>query len=540
MRSNLAALVLCVPLLLYIVYPLGAMLTESITLPVQEFRARQMGWDPEHQPPAAGLRRIFSESKTRDAARGTLVLSALSVLAAGAWGLALALLWARREFPGRRWFYALGFSPVLMPPIVGTLAFQALVGESGALWRYTPGLKEWAGPFARVLLVHTYSFGCFTYAYVAAALEGADSSREEAARSLGANTWRTFIAAVWPVVRAPLLAAALLTFMASAASFSAPYMLDNSARYLTVEIFNEAGDPGLQRALSVLLAAISLAALPPFLFFTRRGSALGTLDAGIKGGSRGLPPASARSRKWFLFASVIAAIPLLLPPIMAAAGTGRSALSALDSSDWNSLGRSLLYGAATALICVSTGTAIAFTLRRAGHAASLAIELAVMLTLALPGSSLAVALLSAFNGPSWAAFGAALGGTPMILILAYSIRTLALAVRPARAAVASLGRDHEDAAHGLGATGTRVFLKVLLPAITPALIAGGLLVFVTAAGEYVASMLLFAPQTQPASVRIDQLSRTDPHAAHALALCLMAACALPIVIFRALQRRRSI
>src|SRR5262249_47412482 len=156
------------------------------------------------------------------------------------------------------------------------------------------------------------------------------------------------------------------------------------------EIFNEAGDPGLQRALSVLLAAMSLTALPPFLLFTRRGSALGALDAGIKGGSRGLPRASPRARKWYLLGSLLASVPLLLPPIMAAAGTGRSALGALDASDWNSLGRSMLYGAATALICVILGTTIAFALRRAGHVTSLLVEFAVMLTLALPGSSLAV------------------------------------------------------------------------------------------------------------------------------------------------------
>src|SRR6185436_13606961 len=139
--------------------------------------------------------------------------------------------------------------------------------------------KAWVTPFLRVLAVHTYSFGCYTFAYVSAALEDADNSREQAALSLGAGRVQTFFAATWPVVRGPLLAAALLTFMASAASFSAPYMLDNSSRYLTVEIYNETADPGMQRSFSVVLAVVALAALPVFLLFAPRAGA----DLGIKG-----------------------------------------------------------------------------------------------------------------------------------------------------------------------------------------------------------------------------------------------------------------
>lgn len=554
-RRDLPALLLAVPLLLYVVCPLGSMLLESAALPVVDFRARRMGWDPQRQPAGAGLQTLFSEQKTRDAAIGTLLLSAASVLLAGAWGLALALLWARREFPGRAWFYALGFSPVLMPPIVGTLAFQSLAGESGWLWRHVPALKIFATPFARVLLVHVYSFGCYTYAYVAAALESGAPEREEAARSLGGNAWRSFCAATWPLIRAPLFAAALLTFMASAASFSAPYMLDNSGRYLSVEIFNESGDPGLQRALGVLLALISLAALPPFLVLLKRGSTakilnarVAGLDDGAKGNARGgLPKASRRGNRWRLALSLIAALPLLAPPAMAFAGAWSapgnagpldassgvfSAFQTLDADDWNALLRSLEYGAAAALIAVALAAMIALALRRASTLPAVAIETAVMLALALPGSSVAVALLSQFNAPSWAAFGRALGGTSSILILAYLIRTLPLAVRPARAALEALGGDLEDAARGLGGRSARVFFKVLLPGIAASLIAGGLLCFVTAAGEFVASMLLFAPETQTASVRIDQLSRTDPRGASALALCLMLACALPILASR--------
>ncbi len=441
-RKSLFALALAVPIFLYIVYPLGALLAESATLPVAKFRAREMGWDPAHQPVAAGVRRAVFEDKTRDALWGTLTLSALSVVAAGAWGLGLALLWTRRDFPGRRYFAALGYSPMLMPPLVGTLAFYSLAGDGGVLWRIVPFAKDWITPFVRVILVHTYSFGCFTFAYVSAALEDADSSREEAARNLGAGRIKTFFAATWPLARAPLFAAALLTFMASAASFSAPYMLDNSTRYLSVEILNEQDDPGLQRGLSVLLAAISLGALPLFLYVSKRGANRSGAEQGVKGGLRqGLPVAKQAEARWRLALSLLAAVPLLLPPFMAVAGAfvaqafsphSFGAFSTRNADDFNALLRSMLYGAITALVCVSAAGAIAVALKKAHPLAAMPVEFGVMLALALPGSAVAVALLSAFNARSWPAFGAALGGGRAILILSYVVGTLPLAVRPAR------------------------------------------------------------------------------------------------------------
>ncbi len=548
-RKSTFALVLALPIILYIVNPLGAMLSQSLTLPVLDFRARQMGWDPANQPFAAGIRRAIFESKTREAIGGTLKLSALSVLTSGAWGLGLALLWTRREFPGRRFFAALGFSPMLMPPLVGTLAFDALLGEAGVLWRISPDAKFWVTPFLRVLLVHTYSFGCYTFAFVSAALENLDASREEAARSLGAGRARTFFAATWPAVRAPLLAAALVTFMASAASFSAPYMLDNASRYLTVEVLNEQGDAGLQRGLSVILATISLSALPLFLYYAKRGANQSGAEQGIKGElRRGLPAAKSSGSRVVL--SLLASVPLLLPPLMAVAGVWTSGgnsensttpfgvFRSLNADDWRALARSMVYGVATALICMTLAASIAVALKSANKWAAFPVEFGVMLAMALPGSAVAVALLSAFNQSSWPAFGLALGGGHAILILAYVIRTLPLAVRPARAAYDALGNDYSDAASSLGARTGRIFFSITLPLIFPSLLAGGLLCFITAAGEYVASTLLYSPDTQPASVRIYEVWREDAPKAHALAMCLMAACAAGALASRFFGSRR--
>ena len=551
-RRSIPAFVLAALLFAYIVYPVLTLLSQSLTLPVDEYRAEAMGWDARHQPFAAPLRRLFAEPNAREAVVRTVALAAATVVVASLWGAGLALLWWRREFPFRRYFAALGYAPILLPPLVGTLAFYRLIGDGGVLWRVLG--SEHGAPlisgFNQVLLVHAYSFGIYSYAYVAAALEDVDPSQEEAARSLGARTQRVFFTAVWPAIRAPLLASAFITFMAASASFSAPYILDNAGRYLTVEILNEA-DVGMQRAMSVVLAAIALTALPAFLYINRRGRFGADTAFSVKGSARrDLSPASPSRRIVYMSASVVAALILLAPPLMVLSGAAGDELptvqkqsmlgitARLSAEDWASLGRSALYASAAALIDIAIAVAIGLALRRKGVHGGALVEFAVMLALALPGSALAVALLAVFNSPSPLALGQALGQTPAILILAYFIRNLPLAVRPVNAAFSALGTELESAAAGLGAAPPRVLFRVTLPLIFPSVLAAALICFITGLGEYVASKLLAGIDTRPVSVRIDELFRSSPASAHALALWLMVACAVVVTASRAVAKRR--
>ena len=557
---SLPALLVALPLVACILYPLAALLLEGLNAPVADFRAQLHGWDPKAQPAAAALRALWREPPVRQAAWGTFKLAVLTVLAGGAWGLGLALLWWRREFPARRIFALLGYAPVLLPPLVGTLAFARLLGESGMLNRMLPsaGGKPFVSPIAGVLILHTYSFGIYTYAFAAAALEHLDHAHEEAVRNLGGGTWAVFWHAVRPALQGPLAAAALLTFMAAGASFSGPYLLDTRGQYLTVEIVNElsSSDPAYVAALTLLLAVLSLAALPPFLWVQRQGAGLSFGTQGLKGGGgRALPRAGAGEAAVRIALSLCAALLLLLPPLMIAQGafadpqgwyTGAwpqtlnlDAFHRLDSDAWAALRRSLRYGVLAAGIDVCAALLVALALRRAPAWAGLPAESSVMLAVALPGSAVANALLTAFNAPSWLTAGQPLGQTATILVLAYAVRCLPLAVRPVRAALEGLGGDLEAAARGLGAGPLRTLACVILPLLIPTLLAAGLLCFVTSAGEFVASKLLFSIPSMPVSVKMDEVLRNDPPAATALGLCLMGLGAAAVGLAGWLQARAS-
>ncbi|MCW8128759.1 MAG: iron ABC transporter permease [Planctomycetota bacterium] len=549
------ALAVSLPLIAYICYPTLATLWDGLREPVAEWRAQRHGF-PAEQPAGAAFRALIKENSARKAVWGTLTLSFWTVVCGGLWGLGLAFLWGRRAFPGRRLFAMLGYAPILMPPLVGTLAFLRLLGEGGyvARWFPTGSGQPWLPPFGNVLVLHTYSFGIYTYAFASAALENLDQSHEEAARSLGGGRWAVLRHALWPALKAPVTAAALLTFMAAGASYSAPLLLDTSGCYLTVEIVNEklAGDRAFVAALTALLAGISLTALPPFLFFQRHATAGG----GLKGSTlRPLPRARGAGLAVRLALSAGAAAVLLAPLLITALGaftpksqwyTGTNladltldAFRGLNDENWAALKHSLGYAGAAAAIDVLLAVAIALALRRAPGWSALPAEACVLLAVALPGTAIAIALLSAFHAGSWLTGGLPLGQTALILILAYAVRCLPLAVRPARAALQDLGTDLERAARGLGAGSARTLLKVTLPLMIPALLAAGLLCFITSAGEFVASELLYGPETVPASVEINTLFRNNPPGATALGLYLMGIGALAVGLAAWIQKRTS-
>ncbi|MDQ7054556.1 MAG: ABC transporter permease subunit [candidate division KSB1 bacterium] len=129
-------------------------------------------------------------------------------------------------------------------------------------------------------------------------------------------------------------------------------------------------------------------------------------------------------------------------------------------------------------------------------------EILVMLPWAIPGTVIAIALIVAFNQPRWLTFGQVLVGSFWILPLAYFIRHLPVVYRACHAAFTRFDPALEEAARSLGAGGVRVWRKIILPAIRPGLLAGGLLALVMSLGEFVSSILLYTFSNRPISVAI--------------------------------------
>ena len=109
------------------------------------------------------------------------------------------------------------------------------------------------------------------------------------------------------------------------------------------------------------------------------------------------------------------------------------------------------------------------------------------LTFALPGSTLAVAILLAY--------GVALRDTLLIILVAYLAKFWALGYRPVASGLEGMAVDLYRAARVSGADGPTTTRTIVLPLLRPLIVAGGLIVFVFGLHEVTMSSLLYGPGT---------------------------------------------
>ena len=128
----------------------------------------------------------------------------------------------------------------------------------------------------------------YFYLFTRAGLARLDSAYLEAAAALGAGRARVLIRIALPLLRPALAGAALLTFLTSLASFSAPYLFGGTFRVMTTQILLSRlnGDLAMAMVESMALATVALAAL----LVLRRAERSRERFAAA-GGVRGLAPA---------------------------------------------------------------------------------------------------------------------------------------------------------------------------------------------------------------------------------------------------------
>ena len=467
-----------------------------------------------------GIHALFRK-QVFQASVNSLLLSLVSVIGSGIIGTYFAYLFRYKKIPGKQVMANLVLLPIAIPPIVGVMAFLFLVGDNGLLMRLF-GWKQFAfNGWPAMILIHCYSFYPLFYLFVGNALKSIDSSVVEASLILGANKNRTFFKVILPQLKIALSGAALLTFMASMASFSAPFIFGGSERFLTTEIYYSKinGDMSLSALLSLLLTVISLIGL---IFFTRYNRKLpansktkGTIKKHIIAGFDN------NNRLTFVIAIIFIGI-ILLPMIslfllsflpdgvlMEAGGTGLhftldNYRKLFSGSDFlqpmiNSIEASFL----AVLMALLIGLLIAHLIRGKKHFYLKSLmETVSSIPYGVPGTVIAIGLILCYNQPSVFSFQQILVGTFWILPIAYAIRNLPVITQSIKAGLQSVDISIEEAAGALGAGAMKVWQSVTFPLISSSIIEGSLLVLINSFGEFVATVLLYTYSTKTMPVEV--------------------------------------
>jgi len=456
---------------------------------------------------------------------GSLIISALSVLTSGITGVFLAVLLRRWDFPLRKLCQVLVLVPIALPPLMGVEAFVLLYGIGGTFPQllgdlfHTKQTTFAVDGISGVLLVHTLTMYPYFYLTAAAALEQSDDSLEEAAYSLGASKFQTWTRVLLPMLTPAFVAGTLLTFMSAMSSYTAPLLFHvDTVMTQQIVIAKLNGQLGLASVISVMLAVISVAFLILLLGY-ERSSRYSTLS---KGGARKRRHVTSPLWKAVLVLVASASTIFLILPIamiflLAFSVNGSWRTSPLPSryttenfiqlfknpASFAAVSNSIVMSAIAVVGAILLGVASAYVIARLRFRGKTVMDVALMLPWALPGTVVAISLITAFANPSIFAFGRVLVGTAAIVPLAYFVRFSPLVFRSTTASLSQVDVGIEEAARSLGASWWYAFRHVVLPLISRGIAAGALLVFVNGVGEFVATILLYSPRYRPLSIAIN-------------------------------------
>lgn len=419
------------------------------------------------------------------------VLLGISVTAASVLlAVPLALLTERSDLPLRRLITILLVLPLVIPSYIAAYLLVAFLGPQGMLadvlrsfteLQRFPSIYGFPGAFVLLTLL-SYPY---VYLPVRAVLRGMDPAQEEAGRSLGRSRWTVLRRVILPQLRPAIASGAALVGLYVLRDFGAVSILryDTFTRVLYVQ-YRATFDRYSGAALALVLVALALLVLAIDFWSRSRGS-LASQNAGA---SRPNAPYRLGLWKWaaLIFCGLIISLALLVPMLVLGFWLvrGWQAGETLTLVLQPALNSVLVSGLAGVIVLIASAPLAVLAVRSPGRL-SRGLDRLSHLGYALPGIVVALALV--YFGLSAAPF---LYQTLAMLLLAYLVLFLPLASGALQASLRQINPNLEEAARSLGESSRGAFRRVTLPLMRPGLLAGFVLVFLTAMKELPATLIL--------------------------------------------------
>jgi iron(III) transport system permease protein len=401
----------------------------------------------------------------------TIVLTALVTVAAAVTGTAAAWLLERCAVPGRRAWTTLLILPLAMPDFVVGFAWHSL-------WPTMP-------PLPAATAIMTLSCYPLVFLPVAAALRRSDPALDDVARSLGHGPVSTFVRVTLPEIRGAIGGGALLTALAVISEYGA----FEAVRFhtLTTEIFTEFQfEPRAAAALSIPLVLLGLIAIGIDGMIPHRRNAFGAqarAGRGIRAARR--PTVGQTLTLAALTGTVIAGVIFPIAVLLYWMHQSQHSTLPAAASLGTATATTFTYSGLSSAAVVILAAPVAYLTVRYPSRLSLMLQKSTFVARALPAVIVALSLeYLAIN------YLFRIYETTWLVIAAYTVLFFPLGLVCVHATIARVPRELGEIGRSLQRGRAYIFLKVTLPLISPGLIAGFCLVFVTATTELTSTLML--------------------------------------------------
>jgi molybdate/tungstate transport system permease protein len=185
-----------------------------------------------------------------------------TMMLAGVFGIPLAYILSRTNFPGKWIVEALVDLPLAVPHTVVGIALLYVFGRAGILGApidRIAGVQFW-GTIGGIIIAMLFVSVPYTVNSARIGFDGVDPRLEKVARSLGAGPWGVFGRVTLPLARHGILTGLMLTYARSISEFGAVIILSYYPMTAPVKIYDLFLQSGLgdSTAMAVLFLTVAL------------------------------------------------------------------------------------------------------------------------------------------------------------------------------------------------------------------------------------------------------------------------------------------
>jgi iron(III) transport system permease protein len=439
-------------------------------------------------------------------------------------GTGLAYLNVRTDVPFKALFFAASIIPLVIPGILYTISWILLgspdIGLINVLLKPVFG-----GPVIDVftiwgmIWVEGLQLSPIVFLLMVASFRSMDPSLEESALMSGAGRWTVFRKVTVPLARPAIVSAVLIMVVSSLESFEVPALLglQNGIYVFTSRIYFVLREypPDLQAAgsLAVGLLVLALIGVAIANIATRAGKSFQTVTG------KGFRPRPIELGKWrpaigvfiivYFFVTVVAPLVVLLYTsfLKFYAAPTREVLSTMTLDNYRqliqlsqvgtALRNSLILGLSAATIVMCLMAVAAWITVRSNIRGRKILDGLTFVPMVVPGLVMGLALSFVYLRSPIPIYG-----TLFILLIAYCTRYLPYGMRYATTSMQQISNELEESAMVNGASWWQGFRRVLLPLLTPGLLAGWIYILVVSFRELSSSILLYSPGNEVLSILI--------------------------------------
>ncbi|MDR1254521.1 MAG: iron ABC transporter permease [Puniceicoccales bacterium] len=468
----------------------------------------------------AYFKAVFINPIYREGLFNSFVMGIGSTILALFLAIPLAYLFNYYEFPGKKLFSSLILLPIMLPPFVGAIGIQQLLGTYGIIntalirlgWMSAMHPFDWLGSwqFTSIIILNALSLYPVVYLNIVASLANIDPAMEEAAANLGCRRFRNFFHITFPLIRPGVFAGCTIVFIWAFTELGVPLMF-NFNRVTSVQIFNglkEIGGNPFPYALVTVMFILSALfyLIGKGLFGRNNYEMLSKASHGRVCKKLGVGGQCA-CVCFFTLVTVLALLPHLTVVLFSFASDWYQSIlpNAWTMENYRlalgndltipSIENSLIYASCATLLSVFLGIGIAFVVARTRLPGRHLLDVCAMMPLAVPGLVMAFGFVAMSQEGRVFSFLNPVDNPTVLLIIAYAIRKLPLMVRSGVAGLQQTSIKYEEAAQSLGCPPFKSVRKITLPLIMANLMAGSILVFSQAMLEVSDSLILAQKQS---------------------------------------------